>query len=108
MIDYYEVIVKKEGMENGKTILVITDDDIVSHIYTVSVASSRVATKKPVSYDERIKRVISRLGAKDNVEIYNITRQQALELAFQASRTSVAVSILKKMRSYRRRGKTKK
>lgn len=106
MINYYEVIVE-EGEGEKEILLIVDDEDQISHIYTIGASSSDVALKKPVHYKEKIERAISRLGARDDTEIYEIDHLQALDCAFRANRTSVASSILKKMRSYRRRGETR-
>lgn len=103
MIKYYKVLVKKDKAQ--KKILVLTKDNEVSHIYTIDVSGVEVALKKPVHYKEEIERVYSRLNAQNAVNIEEITYLEALDCAFRASRTSVACSILKKMRSYRRQNK---
>ena len=98
---FYEIIVSDNRGE--KTILMMTLDDRVKHIYTTKLTSDRLSDKHPVEYGERISRVLSRLSAKDDTEIYRINLEDVLLHAYIANRTSVAVSILKKLRSYRRR-----
>jgi predicted transcriptional regulator len=86
-----------------KDILLVTVDDLIEHIYTIDVTSDRLCEKRPVHYHEDIQRVLYRISARGDTEIFKISLKDALMKAYQANRTSVAVSILKKLRAYRRR-----
>jgi hypothetical protein len=100
-LKYYEVRVTDNA--GYKLVLVVAVDDIIKHIYTIDVTSDRLCEKRPVHYNEDIQRALYRVSARSDTEIYRITLQDALYKAYIANRTSVAVSILKKLRAYRRK-----
>jgi len=100
-LKYYEVDVTDNVGQ--KVVLLVTVNDLVEHIYTIDVTSDKLCEKRPVHYHEDIQRVLYRISAREDTEIYKISLKDALMKAYLANRTSVAVSILKKLRAYRRR-----
>jgi len=92
-------LIKIEKGNASKRILVISINRKVKHIYTLSV-SGDLEDKHVIAYHEKTDRILSRLSARSDTTVEELSLQELLEEAIFATRKSISIAIFKKVREY--------
>jgi len=93
----YLIIIEKG--DANKRILVLGVNNRVKHIYTLSVEGD-LEDKHVISYHEKTTRIISRLKARKDTTVKELSLKELLEEAVFATRKSISLAIFKKVREY--------
>lgn len=97
--DLKSYLITIEKGEARKRILVIGVNGRVKHIYTLSVKGD-LEDKHVISYHEKADRITSRLSARKDTEVVELSLEELLEEAVFATRKSISIAIFKKIREY--------